>query len=190
MAPLPGRVSGPQGLADISISGRSPACWVSRSTGGRRGGAAPFSRGRESSSELQVGDCKSALEGDHGLGERGKKLVGAPRFELGTPCTPCKCATRLRHAPTRLFFFDYSAQRTARSGTIAGPLSYAVLSAAGDAHRGSGGDALQPAPRTSTGVTPSTALRAPASPASQSAGSGSHRRGLPRRRASDARRRS
>jgi hypothetical protein len=28
-------------------------------------------------------------------------LVGAPRFELGTPCTPCKCATRLRHAPTR-----------------------------------------------------------------------------------------
>ena len=27
-------------------------------------------------------------------------LVGAPRFELGTPCTPCKCATRLRHAPT------------------------------------------------------------------------------------------
>src|SRR5438876_5995395 len=32
-----------------------------------------------------------------------KRLVGAPRFELGTPCTPCKCATRLRHAPTRLF---------------------------------------------------------------------------------------
>src|SRR5258708_22702662 len=32
-------------------------------------------------------------------------LVGAPRFELGTPCTPCKCATRLRHAPTRLFLF-------------------------------------------------------------------------------------
>src|SRR5215472_12825684 len=31
-------------------------------------------------------------------------LVGAPRFELGTPCTPCKCATRLRHAPIRLFF--------------------------------------------------------------------------------------
>jgi hypothetical protein len=29
-----------------------------------------------------------------------EKLVGAPRFELGTPCTPCKCATRLRHAPT------------------------------------------------------------------------------------------
>ena len=27
-------------------------------------------------------------------------LVGAPGFEPGTPCTPCKCATRLRHAPT------------------------------------------------------------------------------------------
>ena len=33
------------------------------------------------------------------------KLVGAPRFELGTPCTPCKCATRLRHAPTRFVLF-------------------------------------------------------------------------------------
>ena len=31
-------------------------------------------------------------------------MVGAPRFELGTPCTPCKCATRLRHAPTIGFF--------------------------------------------------------------------------------------
>src|SRR5450631_4416288 len=29
-----------------------------------------------------------------------KLLVGATRFELATPCTPCKCATRLRHAPT------------------------------------------------------------------------------------------
>ena len=34
------------------------------------------------------------------------KLVGTARFELATPCTPCKCATRLRHVPTRLFFFD------------------------------------------------------------------------------------
>jgi hypothetical protein len=29
-----------------------------------------------------------------------RRLVGAARFELATPCTPCKCATRLRHAPT------------------------------------------------------------------------------------------
>ena len=27
-------------------------------------------------------------------------LVGAPRFELGTPCSQSRCATRLRYAPT------------------------------------------------------------------------------------------
>ena len=27
-------------------------------------------------------------------------VVGARRFELPTPCTPCRCATRLRYAPT------------------------------------------------------------------------------------------
>ena len=31
----------------------------------------------------------------------GKKVVGASRFERPTTCTPSKCATRLRHAPTR-----------------------------------------------------------------------------------------
>ena len=31
--------------------------------------------------------------------KRAEELVGTPRFELGTPCTPCKCATRLRHVP-------------------------------------------------------------------------------------------
>ena len=28
-------------------------------------------------------------------------MVGAKGFEPSTLCTPCKCATRLRHAPTR-----------------------------------------------------------------------------------------
>src|SRR5690606_32603483 len=28
-------------------------------------------------------------------------MVGAAGFELATPCTPCKCATRLRYAPKR-----------------------------------------------------------------------------------------
>ena len=28
------------------------------------------------------------------------KMVGVTRFELATPCTPCKCATRLRYTPT------------------------------------------------------------------------------------------
>lgn len=34
--------------------------------------------------------------------------VGARRLELPTPCTPCKCASQLRHAPifeNNLLFF-------------------------------------------------------------------------------------
>ena len=27
-------------------------------------------------------------------------MVGVKGFEPSTPCTPCKCATRLRHTPT------------------------------------------------------------------------------------------
>src|SRR3989337_2292097 len=30
-------------------------------------------------------------------------MVGATGLEPATPCTPCKCATRLRYAPTRMF---------------------------------------------------------------------------------------
>src|SRR3990167_4942208 len=30
-----------------------------------------------------------------------EKMVGVKGFEPSTPCTPCKCATRLRHTPTR-----------------------------------------------------------------------------------------
>ena len=32
-----------------------------------------------------------------------KTLVGAERFELPTPCSQSRCATRLRHAPTGEF---------------------------------------------------------------------------------------
>ena len=31
-----------------------------------------------------------------------KRLVGTARFELATPCTPSKCATRLRYVPMKL----------------------------------------------------------------------------------------
>ena len=31
------------------------------------------------------------------------EMVGAARFELATPCTPCRCATGLRYAPPRQF---------------------------------------------------------------------------------------
>src|SRR3989344_1669728 len=36
-------------------------------------------------------------------------MVGVAGFELATPCTPCKCATRLRYTPTRLKLY---AQKT------------------------------------------------------------------------------
>ena len=35
-------------------------------------------------------------------------MVGAARFELTTPCTQNRCATRLRHAPTRCLLPDFS----------------------------------------------------------------------------------
>ena len=30
-----------------------------------------------------------------------RRDIGAPRFELGTPCSQSRCATRLRHAPPK-----------------------------------------------------------------------------------------
>src|SRR5208282_5950747 len=45
--------------------------------------------------------CKCQCDYEtHVTGTDRLRLVGATRFELATPCTPCKCATRLRHAPT------------------------------------------------------------------------------------------
>src|SRR5256885_8726238 len=38
----------------------------------------------------RTGACKSLI------------MVGARRFEPPTPCTPCRCATKLRYAPTEL----------------------------------------------------------------------------------------
>ena len=35
-------------------------------------------------------------------------LVGTTRFELATPCTPCKCATGLRYVPKKLGCFATS----------------------------------------------------------------------------------
>jgi hypothetical protein len=35
-----------------------------------------------------------------GRKEEIEELVGTARFELATPCTPSKCATRLRYVPT------------------------------------------------------------------------------------------
>ena len=39
-------------------------------------------------------------------------LVGTARFELATPCTPSKCATRLRYVPTESAVEDDSVGST------------------------------------------------------------------------------
>lgn len=38
---------------------------------------------------------------------RERRLVGMPRFELGTSCTPSRRATRLRYIPSRLALTDF-----------------------------------------------------------------------------------
>jgi hypothetical protein len=38
-------------------------------------------------------------QGSQGDGRTPKEMVGTARFELATPCTPSKCATRLRYVP-------------------------------------------------------------------------------------------
>ena len=50
-------------------------------------------------------------------------LIGAPRFELGTPCTPCKCATRLRHAPTDCSSYRRRCRRHGASYRISSALT-------------------------------------------------------------------
>src|SRR5208282_2931791 len=41
-----------------------------------------------------------------------KEMVGTARFELATPCTPSKCATRLRYVP-----MEFAVERTAWGST-------------------------------------------------------------------------
>jgi hypothetical protein len=49
-----------------------------------------------------------------GRKEEIEELVGTARFELATPCTPSKCATRLRYVPTESAVEDDSAGLTSR----------------------------------------------------------------------------
>ena len=49
-----------------------------------------------------------------------KKLVGAVRFELTTPCAQGRCATGLRYAPTLQCSYHSSPDRLV-SGTITSP---------------------------------------------------------------------
>ena len=47
-----------------------------------------------------------------------KRLVGVAGFELATPCTPCKCATRLRYTPTDRELYRKARQQGKANGTI------------------------------------------------------------------------
>ena len=47
-------------------------------------------------------NCLPSQGWDSPPSETGVNLVGTARFELATPCTPSKCATRLRYVPTRV----------------------------------------------------------------------------------------
>src|SRR6185312_17372752 len=49
-----------------------------------------------------VGVVNLSLSSDETRGMRRRGVVGAKGFEPSTPCTPCRCATRLRYAPTEL----------------------------------------------------------------------------------------
>ena len=49
--------------------------------------------GRDGTNRKTAGIRRSLFEEAFGL-------VGAARFELATPYTPCRCPTRLGHAPT------------------------------------------------------------------------------------------
>jgi hypothetical protein len=49
-------------------------------------------------------------------------MVGAAGFEPTTPCTPSKCATRLRHAPT-----EPEALEIAKTFILVHPLRTKVL---------------------------------------------------------------
>src|SRR5262249_12683622 len=88
--PRPGRGAAPAELATRAGPRRGARRPDRRARGGRR---------REGSSRRLRGVSRAdrVRRGTHTEREG---LVGATGFEPATPCTPCRCATKLRYAPT------------------------------------------------------------------------------------------
>jgi hypothetical protein len=90
------------------------------------------------------------------------EMVGARGIEPPTPCTPCRCATRLRYAPTlspKLYRLQPPAPRSWRISSMA-CRNWSGESAVG---RRAAGPGMPPSPRSGaeSNVSVSSRLRAP-----------------------------
>jgi hypothetical protein len=63
-------------------------------------GFEPPTRGLEGRRSIQLSYRQPVLRGLIPTSREAPSDIGAPRFELGTPCAQGRCATRLRYAPT------------------------------------------------------------------------------------------
>src|SRR5687767_8620257 len=81
-------------------------------TGKEVGGDGPGEAGGD-------GARHAANENGGQKGPRRREVVGARGFEPPTPCTPCRCATGLRHAPTLAVRMRTANDRTVVDGAAA-----------------------------------------------------------------------
>ena len=63
---------------------------------------ASYERVEMRQNEIRFRGARCGLPGRHAeTRSRGRGLVGETGFEPAAPCTPCRCATKLRHSPTQ-----------------------------------------------------------------------------------------